>query len=72
MGMLLQTRCIIINPALNVATKNIENDILKNSKKNNEEKDDEKASVQKWFKIHSLNKVIHHIKQTEQKSRPYF
>ena len=47
MGMLLQTRCIIINPALNVATKNIENDILKNSKKNNDEKDDEKASVQK-------------------------
>ena len=36
------------------------------------DKDDEKASVQKWFKIHSLNKVIHHIKQTEQKSRPYF
>ena len=32
-GMLLQTRCIIINAALNVATKNIENDISKNSNK---------------------------------------
>ena len=32
-GMLLQTRCIIINAASNVATKNIENDISKNSNK---------------------------------------
>ena len=29
------------------------------------EKGDEKTSVQRWFKIHSLNKVIHHRKQTE-------
>ena len=28
-------------------------------------KDDEKTSEERWFKIHSLNIVIHHIKQTE-------
>ena len=33
MEMLLQTRCIIINAVLNVATKNKENDVLKNSTK---------------------------------------
>ena len=27
--------------------------------------DDEKISAEIWFKIHSLNKVIHHINQTE-------
>ena len=31
-------------------------------------KNDEKISVQRWFKIHSLNKVIHHIKQTANKN----
>ena len=63
MGMLLQTGCIIINPVLNVAIKNIENDILKELKE--KDKDDEKTSVERWFKIHSLKKVIHYIKQTE-------
>ena len=29
------------------------------------DKDDEKTFVERWFKIHSLNKVIHHIKQME-------
>ena len=29
------------------------------------DKDDEKTSIERWFKIHSLNKVIHYIKQTE-------
>ena len=28
-------------------------------------KDDEKTSEERWFKIHSLNKVIHQIKQAE-------
>ena len=31
-------------------------------------KNDEKISVQRRFKIHSLNKVIHHIKQTANKN----
>ena len=34
------------------------------------DKVDEITYVERWFKIHLLNKVIHHIKQTE--SRPYF
>ena len=63
MGMLLQTGCIIINPVLNVAIKYIENDILKELKE--KDKDDEKTSVERWFKVHSLKKVIHYIKQTE-------
>ena len=29
------------------------------------DKDDENTSVERWFKITSLNKVIHHIKETE-------
>ena len=33
MGMLLQSRCIIINPVLNVATKNNENNILKKTQR---------------------------------------
>ena len=45
MGMLLQTGCIIINPVLNVAIKNIENDILKELKE--KDKDDEKTSVER-------------------------
>ena len=66
MGMLLQTTCIIINPVLNVATKNVENDVLKKLKE--KDKDDEKTSVEKWFKINSLNKVIDHIKQMVNKN----
>ena len=31
-------------------------------------KNDEKISVQRWFKIHSLNKVLHHIKQAANKN----
>ena len=34
-------------------------------KLNEKDKDDENTSVERWFKITSLNKVIHHIKQTE-------
>ena len=66
--MLLQSRCIIINPVLNVANKNNENNILKKLKDKN--KDDEKTSIGIWFNeqsysLNSLNKVIHYIKQTE-------
>ena len=32
------------------------------------DKDDEKTSLERWFKIHSLNKVIHHIKQMANKN----
>ena len=31
-------------------------------------KNDEKISVQRWFKIHSLNKVLYHIKQAANKN----
>ena len=64
--MLLQIRCIIINPVLNNASKNKENDTLKKLKE--KDKDDEKTSTERWFKIHSLNKVIHYIKQMENKN----
>lgn len=64
--MLLQMRCIIINPVLNNASKNKENDTLKKLKE--KDKDDEKTSTERWFKIHSLNKVIHYIKQMENKN----
>ena len=63
MWMLVQTRCIIVNRVLNVATKNIQNHILKNSTKKT--KTMKKTSEERWFKIHLLNIVIHHIKQTE-------
>ena len=29
--------------------------------------DEENKSLEKWYKIHSLNKVIHNMKQTENK-----
>ena len=61
--MLLQMRCIIINPVLNNASKNKENDTLKKLKE--KDKDDEKTSTERPFKIHSLNKVIHYKKQME-------
>ena len=32
------------------------------------EKDDEKTAVRRWLKIHSLSKVSHHRKQTENKN----
>ena len=43
--------------------KYIQKRYIKKLKEKN--KDDEKTSEERWFKIHSLNKVIHHIKQTE-------
>ena len=33
--------------------------------------DEEKNSLEKWYKIHSLNKVIHNIKQTENENPGY-
>ena len=33
--------------------------------------DEEKNSLQKWYKIHSLNKVIHNLKQTENENPGY-
>ena len=63
MGMLLQTRCIIINPVLNCCYQKHRKRYTKKLKEI--DKDDEKTSEDRWFKIHSLDKVIHHIKQTE-------
>ena len=63
MAMLLQMRCFIINPTLNVVIKNIRSSISKKLKEKNI--DEEKTSLEKWYKIHSLNKVIHNVKQTE-------
>ena len=33
--------------------------------------DEEKNSLEKWYKIHSLNKVIHNIKHTENENPGY-
>ena len=33
--------------------------------------DEEKNSLEKWYKIHSLNKVIHNIKQAENENPGY-
>ena len=33
--------------------------------------DEEKNSLEKWYKIHSLNKVIHNLKQTENENPGY-
>ena len=56
-GYVASNEMIIINPVLNNASKNKENDTLKKLKE--KDKDDEKTSTERWFKIHSLNKVIH-------------
>ena len=34
--------------------------------------DEEKNSLEKWYKINSLNKVFHNIKQTENENPGYF
>ena len=34
-------------------------------------KDDEKTCVEKWFKVHSLAKVMHHIKQMKNEKPGY-
>ena len=65
-GYVASNEMIIINPVLNNASKNKENDTLKKLKE--KDKDDEKTSTERWFKIHSLNKVIHYIKQMENKN----
>ena len=62
-GYVASNEMIIINPVLNNNSKNKENDTLKKLKE--KDKDDEKTSTERSFKIHSLNKVIHYIKQME-------
>ena len=71
MGMLLQTTCIIINPVLNVATKNVENDVLKKLKE--KDKDDEKTLRRKMVQDSFIEQSYSsHKANGKQKFRPNF
>ena len=68
MEVLLQTRCIIINPVLNSTTNNIENDILKHSKKKTKMMKNPPSKYGSRFIKQSYSS---HATNGKRKSRPY-